>query len=111
MLNMRLLFKPLLILSLITPFFIGCSGGIGLSGGSGTIQGKVLIKGHLPHAYVALKVNSRLYYNLVGKYSRVLRSSYQGKRVIVKGKIVADAVGPGMPARFEVTKIVKILHR
>ena len=108
---MRLSLKTLFTLALATLFFNGCAGGIGLSGGSGTIQGKILIKGHLPHSYVALKVNNRLYYNLVGRYSRVLRSSYQGKNVVVSGKIVADALGPGMPARFEVTKIVRIISR
>lgn len=108
--NMKSAFKLFIMLSFITSMFTAC-GGIGLSGGSGTIQGKILIKGHLPHSYVALKVNSRLYYNLVGKYSRVLRSSYQGKRVMVSGKIVADALGPGMPARFEVTSIDKIISR
>ncbi len=105
-------FKKTSLLSLLLMLLLsGCGGGIGLSGGSGTIQGKILIKGHLPHSYVALKVNSRLYYNLVGKYSRVLRSSYQGKKVVVSGRIIAEALGPGMPARFEVTSIDKIISR
>jgi len=99
-----------LLLTLI--FTHGCGGGkAGMLNSSITAKGKVLIKGHLPHSYVALKVNSRLYYNLVGRYSRVLRSSYQGKKIIVSGKIVAEALGPGMPARLDVTSIDEILSR
>ena len=107
---MRKVYKPLIGLLLLSQLFLGC-GGMGLSGGSGTIQGKILIRGHLPHSFVALKVNSRLYYNLVGPLSRVLKSSYQGKKVVVSGKIVAEALGPGMPARFHVKKIERIIAR
>lgn len=88
--------------------FTGCAAGMF---GGNTIEGKILIKGHLPHSYVALKVNSRKYYNLVGPLSRVLRSSYRGKKVVLSGRIVAKAIGLGMPARFEVTKIVKVISR
>ena len=106
----KITFSLTLLLTLI--FTHGCSAGkAGMLNSSITAKGKVLIKGHLPHSYVALKVNSRLYYNLVGRYSRVLRSSYQGKKVVVTGKIVAEALGPGMPARFRVKKIVKIVSR
>lgn len=104
-------FKPLLALSLVSQLFIGCGGGLGGLGSSGTIQGKILIKGHLPGSYVAIKINSRRYYNLVGPLSRVLRSSYQGKKVVLSGKIVAKALGPGMPARFHVDNILKIISR
>lgn len=101
--------KAFIISSLLfVLLFTGCAAGMF---GSRTIEGKVLIKGHLPHSYVALKVNSRKYYNLVGPLSRLLRSSYRGKKVILKGKVVAKAIGLGMPARFEVSKIVKIISR
>ena len=104
------------ILSLCLPLlflftFQGCGGVAGSLNSTITIKGKILIKGHLPHSYVALKVNSRLYYNLVGSLSRVLRSSYQGKKVIITGTIIAKALGPGMPARMDVTSIDEILSR
>lgn len=99
MLNKRF-FSALLLGSLLIS---GCA--------SHTITGKILVKGHLPNSYVALKVNSRLYYNVVGRYSRLLRASYQGKKVTLQGKIVAEALGLGMPARFEATKIIKIEKR
>ena len=101
------LFIPLLFLT----SFQGCGGAAGSLHSTITVKGKILIKGHLPHSYVALKVNSRLYYNLVGSYSRVLRSSYQGKKVILTGTIIADALGPGMPARLNVKSIDKIISR
>ena len=101
--------RKLLIINITLLFlFIGCAG---TGFGSNTIEGKVLIKGHLPHSFVALKVNSRKYYNLVGPLSRLLRSSYRGKKVILRGKVVAKAIGLGMPARFEVSEIVKIISR
>lgn len=105
--------KILASLTLLAAVFIqGCGAGNGNTLNSTlTVKGKILIKGHLPHSYVALKVNSRLYYNLVGPYSRVLRSSYQGKKVIVTGTIVAKALGPGMPARMNVKSIDEILSR
>jgi len=89
----------------------GCGAGTATLNSTITVKGKILIKGHLPHSYVALKVNSRLYYNLVGSLSRVLRSSYQGKKVIITGTIIAKALGPGMPARMDVKRIDKILSR
>ena len=100
--------KLLLSLLLTSVLFAGCAGGML---GSRTLKGKILIKGVLPHSYVALKVHSRLYYNLVGPLSRVLRSSYQGKKVIISGKIIAKALGHGMPARFEVYSIDEIISR
>ena len=101
---------PLLALSIVI-FLQACGGASGSLNSTMTVKGTILIKGHLPHSFVALKVSSRRYYNLVGRYSRVLRSSYQGKKVIVTGKIVAEALGPGMPARMEVTSIDKIVSR
>lgn len=107
---MKKVLAPLTLLALL--FIQGCSGGSGnILNTTLTVKGKILIKGHLPHSYVALKVNSRLYYNLVGPLSRVLRSSYQGKKVIVTGVIVAKALGPGMPARMKVKNIDEILSR
>lgn len=100
--------RKLLLSLLSSVLLIGCAGGM-LS--SKTLQGKILTKGVLPHSYVALKVNSRLYYNLVGPLSRVLRSSYQGKKVIISGKVIAKALGHGMPARFEVYSIDEIISR
>lgn len=107
---MKKILAPLTLLALL--FIQGCgAGSAGMLNSTITVKGKVLIKGHLPHSYVALKVNSRLYYNLVGRYSRVLRSSYQGKKVIVTGVIIAKALGPGMPARLSVKHIDEILSR
>lgn len=104
--------KTVTALTLLALIFIqGCGGNRNMLNSTITVKGKILIKGHLPHSYVALKVNSRLYYNLVGSYSRVLRSSYQGKKVIVTGVIIAKALGPGMPARMRVTHIDEILSR
>lgn len=100
--------RKLLLSLLSSVLLIGCAGGML---GSKTLQGKILTKGVLPHSYVALKVNSRLYYNLVGPLSRVLRSSYQGKKVIISGKVIAKALGHGMPARFEVYSIDEIISR
>jgi hypothetical protein len=104
--NMRL---KLIVITLLTSLiFSGCAGGVY---GKRTLEGKVLIKGHLPHSFVALKVSARKYYNLVGPLSRLLRASYRGKRIRVSGKVVAKAIGVGMPARFEVSSIDEILSR
>ena len=100
----------LTLLTLLT--FTACGGGQLTSvGSSGEIRGKILIKGHLPQSYVGLKVNSRLYYNIVGNLSQLLKTSYHGKEVTLSGRIISKAVGPGMPARFEATKIVAVHKR
>ena len=80
-------------------------------GGTQDIRGTIYIKGHLPQSYVSLKVSSHLNYNVVGRLSPLLRSSYQGKEVTLRGRIISEAVGPGMPARFQVTNIVAIHRR
>ena len=101
--------RKLLVLSLLLSLvFTGCAGGVF---GKRTLEGKVLIKGHLPHSFVALKVSARKYYNLVGPLSRLLRSSYRGKKIRISGKVVAKAIGVGMPARFHVSSIDEILSR
>ncbi len=87
----------------------GC-GAVGI-GNSITVKGKVLVKGQVPRTFVALKVHSRLYYNLVGPLSRTLKSSYQNKTITIEGKIISKALGPGMPARLHVTDIVEIHRR
>jgi len=58
-----------------------------------------------------MKIKNRTYINVVGKLKRVLSASYQGKKVVLRGRFVSKAVGVSQPARFEATEVVKILER
>lgn len=102
--------KKLLLSSAIALSLTSCTP-YGAVGSTITVKGKVLVKGQAPKTYVGLKVNSRKYYNLVGRLSRLLRTSYQGKKITIRGNILSEAIGIGMPARLEVTKIIEIHSR
>jgi hypothetical protein len=97
--------KQVILLLSALVFFSGCA----IS--SNTITGKIVIKGEYPHTFIAMKVRNRVYYNVVGDLKRVLKASYQGKRITLAGHFVSSAQGPGMPARFHATKVVEILER
>ncbi len=76
-----------------------------------TITGKVVIKGQIPHTFIALKVDRRLYYHIVGRLKRVLLAHYQGDTVTLAGYVVREAIGQGLPAEFRATKIVDFKRR
>ncbi|MDH5464395.1 MAG: hypothetical protein OEW60_02140 [Thiovulaceae bacterium] len=93
----------LLYLAALTLMFSACSGK--------TITGKVVIKGQIPHTFIAVKVDRRLYYHIVGRLKRVLLAHYQGDSVTLAGSVVREAVGQGLPAQFKATRIVSFKRR
>ncbi|KIM11936.1 MAG: hypothetical protein KU37_03545 [Sulfuricurvum sp. PC08-66] len=97
--------KKLLLLVGLLFFFAGCAAQ------ADRVTGKIVVRGEYPHTFIALKVQNRLYYNIVGRLKRVLEASYQGKKVTLRGRFTAAAKGPGMPARFEATHVEEILER
>lgn len=76
-----------------------------------TITGKVVIKGQIPHTFIAVKVDRRLYYHIVGRLKRVLLAHYQGDTVTLAGSVVREAIGQGLPAEFKATRIVDFERR
>ena len=100
--------KQILLSIFIVLFFSGCAA---LGMGSTTVTGRIIVKGQSPHNFIALKVRNRVYVNIVGDLKRLLSASYQGKKVVLRGKYVSEAVGVSQPARFRATKVVEILER
>ena len=70
------------------------------------IEGRISVAGNEPFSYVRLVDPEQHEYRLVGPEAARIRRTLQGRDVILKGKIVRDAVGPGMPAEFEVREVV-----
>lgn len=102
--------KKLLIVTLfVVVLFNGCSSPNLF--GTTTITGRIIVKGQAPNTFIALKIRNRVYINVVGDLKRVLSASYQGKKVVLRGKYLSQAVGVAQPARFEATKVVSILER
>ena len=95
--------RSVLLVSSLALMFTACSGK--------TITGKVVIKGQIPHTFIAVKVDRRLYYHIVGRLKRVLLAHYQGDTVTLAGSVVREAIGQGLPAEFRATRIVDFKRR
>ena len=74
--------------------------------GTMVIKGKVTIKGNEPFSYVALTAENGSEYRLTGKLKDLIAEKYQNMILTVRGKIIKKQAGPGMPAEFEVNKII-----
>ncbi len=74
------------------------------AGGEGSVilVGKVSVKGSEPNTYLALTAEDGTVYELAGEKAGELRDEYQGRLIEVRGMLVKEAVGPGMPARVEI---------
>lgn len=72
------------------------------------LRGKVSIKGNEPVTYLCLSSESGSEYKLTGKLQTIIRNRHQQQIIVVKGKIVKKAVGPGFPAEFDVSEILDI---
>jgi hypothetical protein len=70
------------------------------------LEGQISVKGNVPHTYLSLATNDNKEYSIVGKYKKEIWTTYQGQVIKVEGKITKKAIGPGLPAEFEVTKII-----
>jgi hypothetical protein len=69
-----------------------------------TLSGKITVKGSEPNTYLALTAADGTIYELNGKAAVELREEYQNRLVELRGRIVKDTLGPGMPARVEVSE-------
>lgn len=79
--------------------------GTGCSGELFQISGRVSVAGNAPFTYVRIVDAQRHEYRLVGPQAERLRHDWQGREVLLSGRVVKPAVGPGMPAEFEVVRI------
>lgn len=70
------------------------------------IDGRISVAGSEPFTYVRLIDDVQHEYRLVGPKAETLRQGWQGRNVQLDGRIVKDAIGPGMPAEFEVKEIM-----
>ena len=81
-----------------------------------TVGGRVAVKGSEPSTWVALVETgneeterpARTEYALVGPLADEIRSRHQGRHLVVRGRIVSEARGPGFPAELKVTEILSV---
>jgi hypothetical protein len=82
---------------------------LNLSSCSGiTVTGRVAVKGNEPHTYTVIIDDEIGSIKVVGEYLEEIRDNYQNRYIRVKGNIIKESAGPGMPAEFEVTEIIEI---
>ncbi len=84
---------------------------IGLSSVAGcaevvVIKGRIAIAGSAPNTYVRVLTETNTEYRLVGPEADQIRNNWQGQQVVLEGRIIKPAVGPGFPAELEVDRIV-----
>lgn len=73
-------------------------------------EGTLSLRGNEPHTQLMLSTAHGETYELTGPAAAEL-SRHQYRKVIIRGKLVSEAAGPGFPARIEVDKIVDIKNR
>ena len=73
-------------------------------------EGTLARRGNEPHTQLVLTTGQGVSYELTGPMTAEL-ARHQYKKVIIRGKLVSKAVGPGHPAQIEVDKIVDIKNR
>ena len=76
------------------------------SGDTGTITGKISVKGSEPKTFVALTTEAGTVYEITGHLTGRLQEEYQYRTVTLEGALLRTSAGPGMPARFRAEKIV-----
>ena len=87
------------------------AGGIGQGtpaepGESGTITGKISVKGSEPKTFVALTTEDGTVYEITGPLKERLQEEYQYKTVTLEGELLRTSSGPGMSAQFRAEQIV-----
>lgn len=73
-------------------------------------EGTLSLRGSEPHTQLVLSTSSGESYELTGSMTAEL-ARHQYRKVIIRGKLVSKAAGPGFPARIAVDKIVDIQNR
>ncbi len=73
-------------------------------------EGNLILQGNEPCTILVLEALDGKTYQLSGSLSAGLKQ-HQQKHVIIRGKIIAPAAGPGFPAIIEVIKVIKINDR
>lgn len=73
---------------------------------TGTITGRITIKGSEPKTFVALTTEAGTVYEITGPLTGRLQEEYQYRTVTLEGALVRTSAGPGMPAQFRAEKIV-----
>lgn len=95
--------STLATLLLIVGFVLGATGNS--EEPSQEFKGRIAVKGSEPFTQIVL-VTGEGDYALVGDIAEKL-SCYQGTVVKLSGEVVAEAVGPGFPAKVQVSRIVQ----
>jgi hypothetical protein len=91
-----------IILLLFCVFCITCD--------SSTWEGTLTLRGNEPHTRLVLTTGQGISYELTGPLAGEL-SRHQYRKVIIRGKMLSGAAGPGFPAKIQVDKIVDIGSR
>lgn len=72
------------------------------------LSGRLFLTGNVPHAFLALEDSEGVLYRLTGEAVEALTRNSQGRTAVLRGRVVRQAAGPGLPAEFLVTKVVEI---
>ncbi len=72
-----------------------------------TYSGTLAMRGNAPFSKLVLAADDGRLFELVGDTSKTLMS-HQYQRVVIAGKEIEPAKGPGFPAKLEVVKIISI---
>lgn len=75
---------------------------------TGTITGRITIKGNEPKTFVALTAADGRVYEITGPLTGRLKEEYQYRTVTLEGELLRKSAGPGIPAQFRAEKIVSV---
>lgn len=78
--------------------------------GCGTLKykGTIHVVGSEPNTYLIIMTKFDIKYEIVGDLRKKIWDNYQGMKIEVKGNIVEAAKGRLIPAKLNVTEIVKV---
>ena len=71
------------------------------------VSGIILIKGNVPHLYVALESETGKTFRLIWLQEGIdLLRQFQYRKIAVTGCFIKEGLGPGMPAEIEIWEVM-----